>query len=434
MGELAARLRSGEISAQALAEAALENARHDAYRTLDPELLRAQAAAADAAFAAHRDLGPLQGLPVSVKDLFGVPGLPVFAGSSARLPRRFERPGPLVTRVLGQLALVVGKTHTVQFAFGGIGTNPHHATPGNPTVPGHAPGGSSAGAGVSLAEGSALLALGTDTAGSVRIPAAWTGQCALKTTKGRWSTDGIVPLSTSLDTPGLLARSVADLTYGFRALDPAPAPITAPAPAALHLARATGLFRSELDAGIDAALDTALEKLRGAGARVSEASLPGADEAFALFRQGGPVSAELKAFLAAELPAHLEALDPNVRTRIDDGAGISAEEYLHRLRQLRELAAGADAALRGTPLLVTPTTANGPPTLKALADAAVYRRENLRCLRNTGVVSYLGLSALTLPAGRDAVGRPVGLQLIGRAGDEERLLGAAATVEAVLRD
>jgi aspartyl-tRNA(Asn)/glutamyl-tRNA(Gln) amidotransferase subunit A len=140
------------------------------------------------------------GIPISVKDLFGVPGLPTCAGTNAAFPREWEAAGPVVGAVLSQLGIVTGKTHTVEFAFGGLGTNPHWGTPVNPwSSPDEprAPGGSSAGAGVSLAQGSALLALGTDTAGSVRIPASFTGQTALKTTHGRWSLEGIVPLSPS---------------------------------------------------------------------------------------------------------------------------------------------------------------------------------------------------------------------------------------------
>ena len=180
-----------------------------------------QAAAADAAFAAGNRLGPLQGIPVSVKDLYGVEGLPIFAGSPRELPLEWRREGWLVRRLRDQLAIVMGKTHTVEFAFGGLGISAHWPVPWNPQdrKTHRSPGGSSSGAGVSLGEGTALIALGTDTGGSVRIPASVTGNVALKTTAGRWPTTGIVPLSTTFDTAGFLARSAADAAFAFESVD-----------------------------------------------------------------------------------------------------------------------------------------------------------------------------------------------------------------------
>jgi len=198
-------------------------ARLNAYKTWDGPRVREQAEALHRMIATGVDLGPMMGIPVSVKDLYGVPGLPVFAGTSEALPGRWSRSGPVVSRLLAQMALVTGKTHTVEFAFGGIGINNHWGTPLNPWSRDdelRVPGGSSSGAGVSLLEGSAMLALGTDTAGSVRVPASFTGMVGLKTTFGRWSNDGIVPLSSSLDTPGILALSVLDVAYAFAAIDP----------------------------------------------------------------------------------------------------------------------------------------------------------------------------------------------------------------------
>jgi aspartyl-tRNA(Asn)/glutamyl-tRNA(Gln) amidotransferase subunit A len=172
-------------------------------------------------------VGPLQGLPVSIKDLFAAAGYPCLAGSSRRLPADpWERDGPLVAALRRQLGVIMGKTHMVEFAFGGTGHNSHWGAPYNSwdATAHRSVGGSSSGAGVSLLEGSALLAFGSDTAGSVWIPACMTGTVGLKVTLGRWPTDGVVPLSPTFDTPGLLARSVCDLAYGFAALDPARIP------------------------------------------------------------------------------------------------------------------------------------------------------------------------------------------------------------------
>ena len=227
--EIARDLRERRLTARELIEAAI--ARHErfgerlhAYSLWAPEQARAVADAADAAFAAGVSVGPLQGLPVSIKDLFAAAGYPCFAGSSRRLPAEpWERDGPLVATLRRQLGVIMGKTHMVEFAFGGTGQNSHHGAPYNPwdAMAHRSVGGSSSGAGVSLLEGSALLAFGSDTAGSVRIPACMTGNAGLKVTLGRWSAEGVVPLSFTFDTPGLLARSVSDIAYGFAALDPA---------------------------------------------------------------------------------------------------------------------------------------------------------------------------------------------------------------------
>lgn len=429
LAQIARQLADRTLRAPDLAARALAAQRLGAYRTTLPQHTMALAAAAEAAFAAGVEVGPLQGVPVSIKDLFGVPGWPTHGGTAVRLPERFEAAGDVVACLLRQLAVVAGKTHTVELAFGGIGTNPHAGTPTNPWDPDthRVPGGSSAGAGVSLQEGSALLALGTDTAGSVRIPAAWTGTVGLKTTHGRWSSDGIVPLSPTLDTPGILTRTVEDAAFAFRALDPRPAPI----PACVDLARirmghVEAVFWDDASPGVAEAVASALAELP---CQRVELQLPEADEALELFGLGGPVSAELDAFLEWQLPHLRDGLDPNVQARLVAAGETSAREYLRRRHRLQALAASARSTLSAVDVVVTPTVANTPPAVADLADPTTYRTENLRCLRNTSVVSYLGLCALTLPCGLDQAGMPVGLQLIAAPGEEERLLGIGLAVE-----
>ena len=207
---LARALNERTVSARDLVEEAIANherngAALNAYLLWTPARARQAADAADAAFAAGRSAGPLQGVPISLKDLFAAEGLPTFAGSNRRLPPEWEVDGPVVANMRRQLGIFMGKTHMVEFAFGGTGQNHHWGAPRNPwdAKVHRSAGGSSSGAGVSLLEGSALLAMGSDTAGSVRIPAAATGTVGVKVTLGRWSAAGVVPLSPTFDTPGL---------------------------------------------------------------------------------------------------------------------------------------------------------------------------------------------------------------------------------------
>ncbi len=427
------QLRTGAVRARDLAEGALAAMTHDAYRAVDPDRVRAAAEAADAALSVGADPGPLAGIPVSVKDLYGVPGYPTSAGTGVDLPERFTVPGPLIRRALDQLAVVTGKTHTVEFAFGGIGTNAHTGTPQNPWDRERVPGGSSAGAGVSLAEGSARLAFGTDTAGSVRIPAAWTGTVGLKTTAGRWSTQGIVPLSRTLDTAGILTCTVDDAIFAFQDLDPRSPRIEDRSLPGIRMGVGRDdLFWTRLSPGVAEAVEAAIADLQLGGALEIPFTLSMVEGAQELFGVGGPVAAELYHFLSRQLPDRFEALHPNVRSRIGDAGNLPTHEYLYRLDRIRELGAEANGALAEVDVLITPTVANTPPTVASLEDPDRYREQNLLCLRNTAMVSYLGLCALSLPVGTDRAGMPVGMQLVARAHREPELLAVARAFERCL--
>lgn len=441
--EVSVQLREGRLRAADLVDAAVRGrgASRDTsgpYKTWDPGRSRRYAAAADAAFAAGVDSGPLQGIPVSVKDLFGVPEWPTFAGTAARLPSDWERAGSVMRAVMRQLCVVMGKTHTVELAFGGLGTNPHWGTPRNPWDVDHhrVPGGSSAGAGVSLVEGSALLAFGTDTAGSVRIPASMTGTVGLKTSYGRWPVDGIVPLSASLDSVGLLARSVRDVAFGFESVEAGlfgagPGVVARPV-AASRFGVPEGLFWKEASAGVAEAVRAAIGALEKAGAVVVPVDFAPAEEAYEIFLQGGLAGAEVAAFLSEELPEVYERLDPAVRDRIRAAESMLATEYILRSRRLAALGRTAEACLDGVDALIAPTVAVSPPRLDELGDLDNYRRCNLLALRNTSISNLLSLCSLTLPVGHDALGLPVGMQLIAPGGRDVALLGLALGVEEVL--
>ena len=445
--EIGRDLRAKQVTARELIEAAI--ARHErfderlhAYSHWAPEQARAVAHAADAAFAAGVTVGPLQGLPVSIKDLFAASGYPCFAGSSRRLPADpWERDGPLVATLRRQLGVIMGKTHMVEFAFGGTGHNGHWGAPYNPwdAAAHRSVGGSSSGAGVSLLEGSAALALGSDTAGSVRIPASMTGTVGLKITLGRWSTDGVVPLSPTFDTPGLLARSVSDAAYGFAALDPAgiePAGFIVragtPDLAGVRIGVGDPFLWRDCDPGIAETAEEAVNALGHAGAVTREFPLPEVEAAYAVFLQGSLSAVELRSFLDLELPDWLSQLDPVIAPAVRNAESVSARDYLARLARLRALARTAAPRLDAVDIIASPTLCLTPPLMAEVADPDSHLQANRRIVRNTVAVNYLGLCAITMPVGPDHVGMPVGLQLIAPAGAEEKLLTIALAAERVL--
>lgn len=446
LAELGAALRDKKTTAAALAEAAAAN--HEAnseslgaFKLWAPEDAARQAAAADAAFDAGNELGPLQGIPISVKDLYGVHGWPTFAGTPKAFPPSWQDEGPVISALRGQIGVITGKTHTVEFAFGGIGANPHWGTPQNPwDAENHrAPGGSSSGAGVSLAVGSAALALGTDTAGSVRIPASMTGNAGLKTGVGRWSIAQIAPLSPSLDTAGVLARTVADLAIGFVALDPDHAArrreVAVPAPApvdGMRLGVPENFFWDDCSPGIAEGVRDTLREAEQRGARLISCTLPEADQIYSIFKAGGLAAVELYTFVKDELPGWFDLIDPIIVQRMEEASTLPAHEYVRRVRVMAELAKSAAARLADVDAMVTPTVAITPPIMADIAEVENYRPANLMALRNTGIANYLSLCALTMPVALDAAGMPVGLHIIGPLRSEERLLSIGLGLERAL--
>lgn len=446
IAEIAAVLRDGGARIEQLAEAVLD--RHarlgdvlGAYKYWAGDTMKTDAAAAAAALAAGYDAGPLMGLPVSFKDIFGVSGMPTCAGTPVELPEKWRTEGPVVAAMRGQLAAIAGKTHSVEFAFGGVGTGAHWPAPRNPwdADEHRVSGGSSSGAGVSVAEGSALIAFGTDTGGSIRIPASVTGQVGLKTSIGRWSTAGIVPLSSTFDTPGLMTRSVEDAIIAFGAVDP-------DCDSALALLdRLGGMeagdlrlgicdehFWDDCSPGIAEGVRAAIDELTGAGARLNNLPLPEAYAARTCFIHGSLFGVEGLSFIAEEYPDRIETLDPNIAARFDIARKVSAVDYFTEKRKIEEMAAAVDERLRHVDVLVAPAVPMTPPTVEDVADAGVYAKANGEMTRNTQPINLLALCAVTMPVGLDAAGMPVGLQLIARHGADDKLLAAALACEKAL--
>jgi aspartyl-tRNA(Asn)/glutamyl-tRNA(Gln) amidotransferase subunit A len=333
----------------------------------------------------------------------------------------------------------MGKTHMVEFAFGGTGQNAHYGSPYNPwdATAHRSPGGSSSGAGVSLCEGSALLAFGSDTAASVRLPAAMTGNAGLKITKDRWSTEGIVPLSSTFDTPGILTRSMADAGFAFAALDPflgdsfaflrrVPEDV-----GSIRIGIADAWFWDDCENGIAEIVRAAIEKLARAGAVVKEKPLPEAREAYAVFSEGGVSAIELRAFLDRELPDWLATIDPVNAPALKNAEILSARDYLSRRLRLQTAAQSA-AARFDVDVIATPTVMFTPHVLAEETGAEKFWARNRKIVHNLVPVNYLTLCAATLPVGLDRLGMPVGLQLIARGGDDERLVAIACAAERVL--
>lgn len=443
---IAASLRDGSTTSVALAEEAEANharrgAALGAYKVRDPERFLAEARAADAAFAAGLDFGPLQGIPVSVKDLYGVSGYPTCAGTPGPLPEKWTHEGPVVQSLRRSLAPISGKTHTVEFAFGGLGTNAHWGAPRNPWdgAAHRVSGGSSAGAGVSLAEGSALIALGSDTAGSVRVPASFTGAVGVKTSFGRWSVEGVVPLSPSLDTTGVLARTVADAVLAFATIDP-----LTEMPAAALL---SGLREIELgdirigvcekhfegcDPGVAEGVEAALDALAKDGAQVVAIDLPEVGEAEEIFRRGGLAAPEFAAFINTEMLDCKATLDPNVAARFESMEAVTAIDYLTRRDRLASLAGSLNERMSAVNVIVGPTVPITPPTVDAVADLDGYRAHNMPALRNTQTANTLRLCAVTMPVALDAAGMPVGLQIMAPLDEDEYALAVALAFERAL--
>ena len=440
---IAAVVRDGRTTFEAVISSAA--ARHGqfgsalyAYKHWDEGRAIAEARDADGMLRAGRDTGAVMGLPISVKDIYGVNHMPTFAGTPKELPKFWRTEGPVVRALRRNLAIPMGKTHTVEFAFGAVGATGNWPSPRNPwDADAHrACGGSSTGAGVSLAEGSAVIALGTDTGGSVRIPASVTGQVGLKTTIGRWSTSGIVPLSSSFDTPGTLTRTVEDTITAFAVIDPAydNAEIffqraDSLKAGDLRVAVPDELFWDSCSPGVAEGVKSAIDELAAKGARIRRFALPEAAEARERFIRGGLFGVEGLSFMDEYYPDRAETMDPNIGFRFKPSRKVDAVSYFTEMRKIADLAAAVDERLRFIDVVVTPTVPLTPPTIDRVSSIKGYSTANAMMSRNTQPVNLLALSAITIPVALDAAGMPVGLQLIARGGQEERLLAAAWAIE-----
>jgi aspartyl-tRNA(Asn)/glutamyl-tRNA(Gln) amidotransferase subunit A len=437
LAELARALAAGETTARALTERALAAIAADsrAFTRLDPARARAAADAADAARATGRPASAFTGVPVSVKDLFDVEGEATLAGSvvlADAAPAGAD--APPVARLKAAGLVVIGSTQMSEFAFTGLGLNPHYPQPPNPRDPARVPGGSSGGAAVSVALGQAAGAIGTDTGGSVRIPAAFCGLVGFKPTQRRVTRQGAFPLSTTLDSIGPIANSVACCAALDGLIADAPAAAAPPVRLAeLSVGVPADYLLADLEPAVAEAFDNALATLSRAGARVETFAFPELERIAAMNARGSIASVECYAHHRRLGLLGLRALyDPNVITRIEVAGAMSAADYLDLLAARETLIGEANRRCRRFDALLAPTCAVLAPRIDEVADPADFARVNQLALRNPAVVNLLDRCAVSLPVAC-AGSVPAGLMLIGSTLDDARLLAIAAAVESVMR-
>jgi aspartyl-tRNA(Asn)/glutamyl-tRNA(Gln) amidotransferase subunit A len=441
LASLAADLASGRTSARQLVDeclAKIGDASGEGIRAfihVDAEAAIEAAEAMDRLREVKAAPSPFAGIPISIKDLFDIKGQVTRAGSRALEDSApAETDAPVVARLRRAGFIVIGRTNMTEFAYSGIGINPHFGTPKGAwkrTV-GHVPGGSSSGAAVSVADGMAHGALGTDTGGSCRIPAAYNGIVGFKPTQRRVPLDGGVPLSFSLDSFGPLARTVGccavlDSVLADEAFIPLqPRPIKG-----MRLAVPTTIVLDDLEDTVAQTFERALETLAHAGALIERIALPEFLDVTPMNAKGGFAAAESYAWHRYLLVAKGDLYDPRVSVRILRGEGISAADYIDLLDARRSLIARTEKRLAPYDALVMPTTANAPPRLADLADDAAFTKANLLSLRNCALVNLFDGCAISLPCHREGEA-PVGLMLAASGGSDRRIFELAAGIEGII--
>jgi len=390
---------------------------------------RTAADAADRRSGEGRALGPLDGVIVSIKDLFDVAGEPTPAGSvvlATAGPARND--ATVVRRLRAAGAVIVGKTNMSEFAFTGVGANPHYGTPGNPADRSRVSGGSSSGAAVSVADAMCDIAVGTDTGGSTRIPAALCGIVGFKPTKSRVSTQGAYPLSLTLDSIGPLAPSVEDcakadaVLAGEQPWEVEPASLDG-----VRLGILDGQPLTEVDHTVASRFEGAVDCLGSSGAEIADAQIPALEDMARVNQVGTIATAEAYRIHRVQLASHGDQYDPFIRRRIEGGREVSHAHYAEMLAERRELVRAMDARISEFDALILPTTPIVAPTMAELSDLDRFRIANRLLLRNTAIANFYDLCAISLPTPGD--GLPVGLMLFARHGDDRKLLRIAAAVE-----
>jgi aspartyl-tRNA(Asn)/glutamyl-tRNA(Gln) amidotransferase subunit A len=442
LASLADDLENGRTSARKLVDeclARIADGSGEGARTflhVDAEAAIEAAEAMDRLREVKAAPSPFAGIPVSIKDLFDIKGQVTRAGSRALEDSApAEADAPVVARLRRAGFIVIGRTNMTEFAYSGIGINPHYGTPKSAwrRDVGHVPGGSSSGAAVSVVDRMAHGALGTDTGGSCRIPAAYNGIVGFKPTQRRVPLDGGVPLSFTLDSFGPLARSVAccavlDAVLANEAIAPLqPRPIKG-----MRLAVPTTVALDELDDEVVRTFERALETLSRQGALIERIAVPEFLDVGVMNTKGGFAAAESFSWHRYLIVSHGDVYDPRVSFRILRGESISAADYIDLLEARKSLIARATVRLAPYDALVLPTTANTPPRIADLADDKAFNKANLLSLRNCTLINMIDGCAISLPCHREGE-VPVGLMVAASGGSDRRVFELAAAMEDVIR-
>jgi len=435
---LADDLEAGRISARQLVEdclARIADPAGEGQRTfirVDREAALEAADAMDRLRKAKAAPSRFAGIPVSIKDLFDIRGQVTRAGSRALEDSApAERDAPAVARLRRAGMIVIGRTNMTEFAYSGIGINPHYGTPKGAwrRDVGHVPGGSSSGAAVSIVDRMAYGALGTDTGGSCRIPAAYNGIVGYKPTQRRIPLDGGVPLSFTLDSFGPLANSVqCCATLDAMLADEPIAPLRPRPIRGTHLAVPTTVALDELDDAVAKTFERALETLSRAGAQIERIEVPEFLDVGIMNTKGGFAASESYAWHRYLITSKGDMYDPRVAVRILRGESMSAADYIDLVNARRSLIARAAARLAPYDALVMPTTANTPPRIADLDDDKAFAVANLRSLRNCTLINMIDGCAISIPGHRDGE-VPVGLMLASSGGSDRRIFELAAGME-----
>ena len=430
-------------SASALLDACIAAARTSAnqhtFTSTSFDTAAATARGIDTRRAAGQPLPPLAGLAVSVKDLFDMQGVVTAAGSTVlanRPPAATDCPAVARLRQAG--AAFIARTNMSEFAFSGVGINPHFGTPANPATAAldaqpRIPGGSTSGGAVSVASGAAWAALGSDTGGSIRIPAALQGLVGFKSTARLTPTEGAIPLSTTLDTACAITRSVRDAVLLHEILANRRVALARRPIANLRLAVPTGWLLDGLDATVASAFERSLAALRATGAQIEEIALAPLADVARINATGGFSPAEAWAWHRALLAEHEAEYDPRVAQRIRRGASMSAADYIDLLHARRQWIAAIAAAMHGFDAMLSPTVPIvAPPLAPLVADDTAFFATNALLLRNPSTVNLLDGCALSLPCHAEGE-MPVGLMVWGGALQDDAVLNVSLAIESVLR-